>query len=241
MNEAIKKMGIICLMILVVPILMFIYECMGISYHSKLLNELQGEILYLKRDDDSILKIYQSKANLEDEELIYEHHSMINSNIINFEYDEKTKIITFEAFDDDLQTWAIFELTEDGTITKLRYTSEKDSFYGSSYEPIYNNSGLGVLSENGNLYLQNQETNEKTLIKDFKGSYDSKFSPGYIALAISEDGKYVYYSYGKHLTPIDVILESLINPNFKFTTYVMNLETKETSRYVDVEQITLLP
>lgn len=239
--KRLKKMGIICLIILAVPILMFIYGCMGGTYRSKLLNELQGEILYLKRDDDSILKIYQSKANLEDEELIYEHHSMINNNIINFEYDETTKMITFEAFDDDLQTWAIFELAEDGTITKLKDTSGKDSFYGSSYDPVYNNSGLGVLSENGDLFLQNQATNEKTLIKDFKGSYDGKFSPGYIASAISEDGKYVYYSYGKHLTPIGVILESLINPNYKFTTYVMNLETKETSRYVDFEQIIFLP
>lgn len=125
----IKGVGVASLVILVISPFMFIMGCMGGDFNSDLLNELKGDILYLKRDDDLIMKIYHSNANLENEQLIYAHQDSIdNHNIIDLSYNSETNSIIFTAFDDEISQWSLFELNEQGEGLLLEQLPLKNYF-----------------------------------------------------------------------------------------------------------------
>ncbi|WP_343290344.1 hypothetical protein [Turicibacter bilis] len=58
---------------------LFAWGCVGGQYNQDVLNELTGQIIYTRRDTDSILKIYTAQANLENEQLLYEHQDSIDN------------------------------------------------------------------------------------------------------------------------------------------------------------------
>lgn len=71
---------------------LFAWGCVGGQYNQDVLNELTGQIIYTRRDTDSILKIYTSQANLENEQLLYEHQDSIdNGNISGITYDKANR------------------------------------------------------------------------------------------------------------------------------------------------------
>lgn len=217
---------------------LFAWGCVGGQYNQDVLNELTGQIIYTRRDTDSILKIYTAQANLENEQLLYEHQDSIdNGNISGITYDKANNRLIFEAYDDALEDWGLFKLNEDGTATSLGISildleadwrvhsiMAEDRFY----------------EEGGDLYLKDAVTDETMLIKNFYGAYDAKFSPGYVPRALSQDETFVFFSYSKHLTPFGALLEGLLNSDYHFQTYVRNVKTGEESLYVDFGEIIFL-
>jgi len=223
------KWGLLTIALLAVTL--FIDGIRGGSFNDKVLDELSGDIIYTRRDEAGVLNLYRSKANLENEVLLYSHKSDTNSNIIAIDYDEDNQVIYFVAFNDDVMNWDVYELADGRVSLSDRFSSEE--LEQQVYDQKLETENDKVYSENGDLFLLNKVTNETTKLKDFKGIYDVKFSGGYSAQGISEDGQHVFYSYGKHLTPMGVILEGLISDNFEGETYVMNIQTKEVSRYIN--------
>lgn len=229
MVRKVIKWGLLTIALLAVTL--FIDGIRGGSFNDKVLDELSGDIIYTRRDEAGVLNLYRSKANLQNEVLLYSHKSDTNSNIIAIDYDEDNQVIYFVAFNDDLMNWDVYELVDGRVRLSNKFSSEQleEQLYNRNLET----EDYKLYSENGDLFLLNKITDEKTKLKDFKGIRDAKFSGGYGAKGISEDGQYVFYSYGKHLTPMGVILEGLISDNFEGETYVMNIETKEVSRYIN--------
>ena len=229
MVRKVIKWGLLTIVLLAV--ILFIDGVRGGSFNDKVLDELSGDIIYTRRDEGGVLNLYRSKANLENEVLLYSHKSDTNSNIIAIDYDEDNQVIYFVAFNDDLMNWDVYELADGRVSLSDRFSSEE--LEQQVYDQKLETENDKVYSENGDLFLLNKITNETIKLKDFKGIYDVKFSGGYSAQGISEDGQHVFYSYGKHLTPMGVILEGLISDNFEGETYVMNVQTKEVSRYIN--------
>ena len=223
------KWGLLTIALLAVTL--FIDGIRGGSFNDKVLDELSGDIIYTRRDEAGVLNLYRSKANLENEVLLYSHKSDTNANIIAIDYDGDNQVIYFVAFNDDVMNWDVYELADGRVSLSDRFSSER--LEQQVYDQKLETENDKVYSENGDLFLLNKITNETTKLKDFKGIYDVKFSGGYSAQGISEDGQHVFYSYGKHLTPMGVILEGLISDNFEGETYVMNVQTKEVSRYIN--------
>ena len=83
--KRLKKIILFSLAIVITGLLsLFAWECVGGQYNQDVLNELKGQIIYTRRDTDSILKIYTAQANLENEQLLYEHQdSIVNRNVWN--------------------------------------------------------------------------------------------------------------------------------------------------------------
>jgi len=229
MVRKVIKWGLLTIALLAVTLV--IDGIRGGSFNDKVLDELSGDIIYTRRDEAGVLNLYRSKANLENEVLLYSHKSDTNANIIAIDYDEDNQVIYFVAFNDDVMNWDVYELADGRVSLSDRFSSVE--LEQQVYDQKLETENDKVYSENGDLFLLNKITNETTKLKDFKGIYDVKFSGGYSAQGISEDGQHVFYSYGKHLTPMGVILEGLISDNFEGETYVMNIQTKEVSRYIN--------
>ena len=229
MVRKVMKWGLLTIALLAVTL--FIDGVRGGSFNDKVLDELSGDIIYTRRDEAGVLNLYRSKANLQNEVLLYSHKSDTNSNIIAIDYDEDNQVIYFVAFNDDVMNWDVYELADGRVSLSDKFSSEE--LEQQVYNQKLETEDYKLYSENGDLFLLNKVTNETTKLKDFKGIYDVKFSGGYSAQGISEDGQHVFYSYGKHLTPMGVILEGLISDNFEGETYVMNIQTKEVSRYIN--------
>jgi Tol biopolymer transport system component len=99
--------------------------------------------------------------------------------------------------------------------------------------PMKSEDGKYSVTDNrGNIYLQNNVTKERKIIKKYYGIYEPKFSPGYIPLQIV-DNKYLVYDRSKHLTPIGQILEILLFQRDPYATEIVDLETGETSQYIN--------
>lgn len=237
--KRLKKIILFSLAIVITGLLsLFAWECVGGQYNQDVLNELKGQIIYTRRDTDSILKIYTAQANLENEQLLYEHQdSIVNRNVSDIIYDKANNRLIFEAYDDILEDWGLFELNEDGTATSLGI-STLDSEVDWHVNSIIDEGRL--YEEGGNLYLRDATTDETMLIKKFNGTYDAKFSPGYVPRALSQDETFVFFSYSKHCTPFGAFLEGLLNSDYHFQTYVRNVKTGEESLYVNFGEIIFL-
>ncbi|WP_235070446.1 hypothetical protein [Turicibacter sp. TJ11] len=217
---------------------LFAWGCVGGQYNQDVLNELTGQIIYTRRDTDSILKIYTAQANLENEQLLYQHQDSIdNGNVSGITYDKANNRLIFEAYDDTLEDWGLFELNEDGIATSLGISTLGLEEDWRVHSPTAEDR---LYEEDGSLYLKDVITDESMLIKNFYGTYDAKFSPGYVPKALSQDETFVFFSYSKHLTPFGALLEGLLNSDYHFQTYVRNVKTGEESLYVNFGEIIFL-
>lgn len=234
MKKYFKIIATILISLIIIIIGLFGYNSIDKSYDNKLLSNLKGEILYLKRDTDLVLKLYKAKANLEDEQLIYSYNGCKdNNNILSFDYDEDRDVITFVAYDEEVNDWMKFELDSNSKVTPLNIQGD---IVGDYSETVESNKYI-VEVENGNLYITNKQTNKKELLKRHIGTQDDKFVTGYIPVKLSDDDKYLFVKYNGHNTIIGTILEGLIFKDDSYKMYVIDLETKKMSRYVDFDQI----
>lgn len=205
------------------------------DYNKSVLDGLNGDILYLKRDEDNVLKIYKSSANLENERLIYEHKSNINSNIMNLNYDKETEIITFIGYNDELNDWSVYEIHKDEKVVSTNKPTDFEEIENedrvSVGDATVSNNEYRVYSEEGSMFLENLKTKEVETLREFDGEYNHEFLNGYKPVYLSSDN-YLYYMVNEMNVPEN--LEELV---YEYKMMVMNLETKEVSRYVDFSEI----
>ncbi|MGH4051540.1 MAG: hypothetical protein ACREVX_09325 [Clostridium sp.] len=213
-------------LLLLVSIALFIYCFWGlIGFNNKdIITKLEGQIYYTKRVD-SVLTLYKSNANLENEKLVYSHLGKgknqygTNDNIIDFYYDIKSDSINFVAMNED---WQLYSL-EKGTINEYSSSNISKTDY------INNHAGsITAIQKKGSIFLV--ENGKEKCVKKFYGIYD-KFT-GYSPVGFSPDGKYlIYYSMG-HLTSVGSILEGMITGSCGHN-WIMDLDTGKSARFVD--------
>ena len=121
MVRKVLKWGLLTIGLLAVTL--FIDGVRGGSFNDKVLNELSGDIIYTRRDEAGVLNLYRSKANLQNEVLLYSHKSDTNSNIIAIDYDEDNQVIYFVAFNDDVMNCDVFELADGRVSLSDRFSS----------------------------------------------------------------------------------------------------------------------
>ncbi|MGL4336678.1 MAG: hypothetical protein ACRCST_07270 [Turicibacter sp.] len=227
------KIILLIISLLFILIVLFIANAKQTHFNARVLSELGGDIIYLRRDEDLVLKLYKSQANLENEMLIYEHSALENSNIIGFSYDEVTDLITFGAFDDIDQNFETYEISIDGGVVKPLNIPYETKELPSNHQLTgsLNESNFEIISENGSMYLLSDT--EKLSLKNYKGFYDGKFSSGYQPITLSQDSNYLFYSYTPHMTPIGTILDGMFLNHEPIRTYIMDLQSQEYSEYVN--------
>ena len=207
----------------------FLYNSYKTNFNDAMLSELTNEFIYIKRDEDLVLKLYRSDSTLKEEELLYEHESDINQNIISAAYINDQ--LLFEAYNDEANTFQTYELdleTLDATLYDKSYSFDGVS---NSLDGTLNNEDFKVISDKGSLYLSFPD--KKVLLEKFYGLYDEKFSPGNTPLSLSADGKYLFYERSRHLTAFGMFLQGIFLNDDTTQTFIMNLETLEKSEFTE--------
>ncbi len=234
-----KKILVVILIVAIILILVGPYIAIEIkSFINKdILTSLKGEIYYTKRDN-LILNLYKLDANLDNKKLIYSHKNKgltnfgdYNDNIIDFYYDRNTGEINFIAMNDG--SFSLFSIKEGDKNPMLIGKGEELLNIAHSLDKtdyISNQQGDAIAVEKkGSIYII--ENGKETCVKKFYGIYDSKFT-GYRTIGFSPDGKHLIYSSMEHLTPIGSLLNHLIN-GFNSNIYIMDLDTGESSKFID--------
>lgn len=224
-----KKKIIILAVLCAVLVLFYIKltDCKNMN----ILNELEGEIYYLMKDDD-ISKLYKSDANLKNKTLIYSHEGKgmtssggSNDNIIDFRYYPESKKIEFEAMHNG--EWSIFELSMDGTEPKYlgKVFNVDVDYINLVSEKFY------IHEKNDSIFI-NIDGKDKCVLK-YSGFVRSDISgaTGYTPQGLSPDGKFLVYGTTGSKSGIGFLLGS------KYKRYIMNLETKEYTEYINSQSI----
>ncbi|QED47942.1 hypothetical protein [Cytobacillus dafuensis] len=230
-----KKIILRFLLLIIIIVISFnIFQYFTSNTNSQLLSDLEGTVYYTERIE-GVLTLFKSDASLQNKTLIYSHkgkgndsYGDYNDNIIDFYYDKTSKTIYFIAMNNG--SWSLFSLKEKENKPTLlqKEVMETDKGY------IQNQfNKLTVSSKKGSLYLL-ENGNEKT-IKKFYGLYDEKFT-GYQPIGFSPDGKYLVYHSMEHLTPFGTLLEGFVNNSFG-NTYIMDLSTMESAKFIDAYKI----
>jgi len=244
-----KKVSIVLMLSLILLVLLFnsydIFNGIISVTDGDVLSQLEGNIFYIKRDNNSILNLYSSDANLENQKLIYSNKDSTseNKNIIGFHYDKPEEIINFVCM--SLGEWTLHSIDPNGENLKVlenedeskkvsTIVEEMDSY---SIRPVHKD--LKAINEKGSMYLF--KGNEKILLKKFIGLYDSKFNSGYTPIGFSPDGKYLVFRSTNHLTPIGTLIEGMLTTSSQLVNYyIMDLETKDIDKYLyayDIEWV----
>ena len=211
-----------------------VFQYFSRNMHSDILSDLEGTIYYTKRVD-GVKTLIKSDANLKNETLIYSHkgkgkdgYGSYNDNIIDFYYDKTSQIMYFIAMNNG--SWSLFSL-KDGE-KKPSYLRKEDMITKTDY--IQNDfNKRTVTSKNGSIHLS--ENGKKKIIKKFYGIYDEKFT-GYDPIGFSPDGRYLVYYSMDHLTPFGALLTGIFT-NSIGNTYILDLSTLESTRFVDAADI----
>ncbi|MBM4761164.1 hypothetical protein [Bacillus sp. B15-48] len=227
-----KKKLIVGVFIFIISLNIFPY--FSSNTNSKLLSDLEGTIYYTERVD-GVLTLFKSDATLENKTFIYSHkgkgkthHGDYNDNIIDFYYDKTNQTYYFIAMENG--SWSSFSLKE-GEDKPVLLEEDAVEINTNYIQTQFNNRT--VSSKQGSLYLK-ENGNEK-VIKKFYGIYAEKFT-GYGPIGFSPDGKYLIYHSMEHLTPFGTLVEGLLK-NSVGNTYIMDLSTMESTKYIDASPI----
>ncbi len=207
-----------------------------------LVSKLEGKLYYLKRDNE-ILNIYACNANLSNNRLIYSHKGKgqtrkddYNDNIINLSYDQAKDVIYFEAINSS--AWALFSIKEGDYQPQFIESPNKITDFENDYIKPSSQNAIAV-NRNGSMYIV--QNGKEKLLKKYYGICDMKFSPGYVPIGFSPDGKYLVYSSTGHLTPIGTMAEGLIKGLFHnsdvLDNYVIDLSTGKSNRFINGQRI----
>ena len=209
-----------------------------------IISQLGGKIYYLKRDKE-ILNIYVCNTNMSNNRLIYSHNGkgqysrdQYNNNIRNLYYDQAKDIIYFQAM--NKSGWALFSIKEGDD--QPQFMKLLDDFKMDFKDAYINTASqdAAAVNRNGSMYIV--QNGKEKLLKKYYGIYDNKFSPGYVPIGFSPDGKYLVYSSTGHLTPIGSIAEGLVKQllfrNFSISdNYIMDLRTGKSNRFINGQNI----
>ena len=239
-----KKLKVTVILIFVGIILTSMFHVISNIRKEAFLNEINGTIYYLKRDQE-ILKLYKSDANLKNEKLIYSHYKKgkiddenNNDNISDFRFYPEDGLIEFEAMYNG--EWSIFTIKKDEK--KPQYVKRAPEDYKTLED--YRVVGLDVdyinleskkfkiFEKNGSLYRE--ENGNTECIKKFRGVIKSDIPgiAGYYPEGLSPDSKYLIYGTTNSLTGIGYFLG--LN---KYKRYIMDLDTLKSVEYLNVYDI----
>jgi hypothetical protein len=229
-----KKSFIILLAVLLITIILFIFQPFNSSVQSERLQDLKGSVYFLERVDD-VLTLFRSDATLRSKVLIYSHkgkgadgYGGYNDNLIDFHYDKESGTIQFIAmYEGD---WSLFSLTEGEDKPIL---VQKDTMQMRTSYLRHSLDELTVLSDEGTLYLL--EDGKKTILKEYEGKYDSKFSSGYTPIGFSPDGNYLVYSSADDANSLFGLISAFVDPSPEI--YIMDLSTRESINFVEAHKI----
>lgn len=232
MHKIVKIIIIFVVIMLIIPISNIAINEISSYVNKDILNELEGEIYYTKRIDLTLM-LFKYNCDLYNEELIYSHkgkgfanQSDYNDNILNFNFDIESKIITFTAMNEG--EWSIFTIKEGEEEATLVRNAKESELITTNYIRNLNNT-FNIFEREGSLYIRENDTEK--LIKRFYGIYDDKFT-GYRIKGISPDGKYLIYTSNGALTLIGGILNGTLT-SFKKQEYIMDLETYKSTKFFD--------
>jgi len=192
---------------------------------------LEGQIFFLQREE-GVLNLYTADAGLANTDLVYSHRGKgePNNNIIDYNYDKSQDEFHFVAMKDG--SWGLYSIKTGEK--KPRFIGDIES---GSEDFIYIKpeiNGSKATNKMGSLYLD--KNGHEIQLKHYYGVYDSKFSPGYVPLGFSPDGKYLLYSWTGHWTPAGTFFESLVNENIG-GVYVMDIGSRKSNYYISGQKI----
>jgi hypothetical protein len=229
-----RKFLIVSFCLILIATLFFFFEKTTNSVDSELLSNLEGEIYYTKRVDQ-ILTLFKSDGSLKNEQMIYSHkgqgedgYGSNNDNIIDYYVDRENANISLIAMNKG--NWSLFTISEGKDSATL---IEKADFLPKTDYIKPSTDKLNVEERKGSIYLI--ENGKEECIKKFNGIYDSKFT-GYSPIGFSPDGNYLVYHSMDHLTPFGTIVEGIINDSYGHT-YIMDIKTRKSSRFIDASNI----
>lgn len=232
-----KKGRKILLIVFSLTTLIAIYFIIAPFQDTSLKKDLTGEILYLKRDNDGIIKLYHTTANLTDTKILYSHSESAeeNKNIIGYYREAET--VYFTAMQDG--NWALFSIPLVGGEPQFIASENEldDDFHKRMLmSKLDIEMAYGIYSEKGSLYRV-LDNGEIETLKKYPGFYDSKFNPGYTPLAVSPDKNYLLFSSSGRVSGVDAIvigmLKDLFGQRDQSKVYVMDLNTLKTGSYVE--------
>lgn len=230
-----KKGRKILLIVFSLIALVAIYLVIAPFQDKSLKNDLTGKILYSKRDNDGIIKLYHSPASLADTKILYSHSNSTedNKNIIGYYREDDT--VYFTAMQDG--NWALFSIPLAGGEPQfITFENElDDDFHKRMFmSKVDIEMAYGIYSEKGSLY-QVLDNGEIKTLKKFPGFYNQKFNPGYTPLAVSPDKNYLLFSSSGRVSGVDAIVIGILKDLFGQTdqskVYVMDLNTLKYGPY----------
>lgn len=214
----------ISVLVLLVGLKIYIQEP---GYKKEIVANQNDTIYFLNRDTDSFIKLYSTKVNMQQPpKLIYSHvgKDASSENIMDYYVDHNNEIYIVATVKGE---WAILSMFEGEKEPRFIKKLDDDKDFDNKLRYLKDeNNGKKLEYREGSVFLQNGK--EERLLKRFIGLYDSKFNPGYMTHGFSPDGKYVLFAYNGNLSA----LEGFVN-NFKSKTYIMDVGTGKTSRFVD--------
>lgn len=175
------------------------------------------------------MTLFKSNADLTNEVLIYRNQDEegANNNVIDLSLDKDTGSVTFIAKYQGV--WTEYEYV-DGEV-KRRFAVDNQINFLWNYENVIVGNTRAFIDE-GSIYVT--QNNETRLIKDIGKNYDQNYST-YLVLGISPDERYIIYCDGRN-SLIKALLDGLI-PGGINNKYIYDLETNESSTYVDAMDI----
>lgn len=239
-----KKTKVFIITIFVVVILVSIIHVFLNMNNESFLENVEGKIYYLKRDE-GILKLYKSDANLKNEELIYSHYKKgktnygtYNDNISDFRYYSDSGVIEFEAMHDG--EWSIFRIKDGEKEPQYIKTAPEeyktiDNYRVVSVDVNYidlETDEFKIYEKDDSIYLERDGTEK--CIKKYRGGAKSDISGlvGYVPEGLSPDSKYLIYGTTGSFTGIGALLGIS-----KYKRYIMDLDTLESVEYINSESI----
>ncbi len=202
------------------------------SASTSLLNQLEGDIYYLKRVD-GISTLFKSQANMSNEQLLYSHvgkgntNDGSNDNIIDFHVNEDTDSINFVAMHEG--KWTEYEY-KNGNVTRMLPMDDKD-IASSYYDEVVAKDTRAYIDE-GSIYVT--RNNKTTLLKDVGSNYDQNYST-YMVLEMSPDGRYLIYCDSRNFLAMEIL--DMFLPGEINNKYIIDLETNKVSTYIDAINI----
>ncbi|MCK5763988.1 MAG: hypothetical protein KAH05_07705, partial [Clostridiales bacterium] len=152
-----------------------------------------------------------------------------------YSMDIENDIISFIAMNNG--EWSLFSLEEgEDNTTLINIVDElvdSKSYLANTHYIKKSTKNLIVTQESGSLYIT--ENDETKCVKKFYGLYDDKFT-GYHPIGFSPDERYLVYHSMENLTVFGTLLGSIINGSDGHT-YIMDLDTGKSTRFVDVSNI----
>ena len=222
-----NKKRIILFIIVVIVIGILISTLYSNFRRTDMIAQLQGDLYYLKRNDNLKTELWKSKADLSDPILLASNNDETNANIISFQLADDGQIKYIAMHNGKWTVRSLDSVSDKEPKVSAENLDEKSmllktNFY--NYNLNDTNSIGRLFSENGNIMLE-KPTGKIEELLHYNGIYDAKFSSGFGSPKWSPDEKYITFVYNGYRTPFTSIFASMI-------LGILNLDDHNTQTYI---------